>query len=72
MKTIKESVSLKGQLEEITMTELRARPGQVIDSVELGKTFTISKAGRVIAVIAPVPAGLSIVVQPNGTVTYAL
>jgi prevent-host-death family protein len=45
---------LAGQTEEITMTDLRSRPGDVVGQVQMGKTFTITKAGEAIATIQPV------------------
>jgi len=44
---------LTGQTEEISMMDLRKGPGDVIDQVQMGKTFTITKGGRVVAVLAP-------------------
>jgi prevent-host-death family protein len=43
---------LAGTVEVITMTGLRQRPGDVIDQVQLGKIFTITKAGKVVAILA--------------------
>jgi antitoxin (DNA-binding transcriptional repressor) of toxin-antitoxin stability system len=51
-----ELVDLRGQEETITMTELRAKPGEVISQVELGKRFVVTRAGKVLAIIAPPPA----------------
>lgn len=42
---------LSGQTEEITMTDLRSRPGDVIDQVRSGKSFVVTKAGKKVAVI---------------------
>jgi prevent-host-death family protein len=43
---------LTGQTEEITMMDLRSRPGDVMAQVQSGKTFTVTKAGKVVAVIS--------------------
>ena len=43
---------LTGQTEEITMMQLRKGPGDIIDQVQMGKTFTITKARKVVAVIS--------------------
>jgi prevent-host-death family protein len=52
---------LKGKSEEISMTDLRSRPGDVIDQVQSGKTFTVTKAGKVVAVISqPEPNALEL------------
>lgn len=50
-----------GKVEQITMGQLRAAPGDVIAQVEMGKTFTITKRGVVVAVIAaPEPTALEL------------
>ncbi len=49
MKKIKDEVSLVGKIERISMMELRHHPGEVLDSVELGKIFVITKNGKPIA-----------------------
>lgn len=52
MKTLKQEVgSLAGRQETITVTELRARPGDILSQVELGKTFSITRCGLTIAVL---------------------
>ena len=52
---------LAGQIEEISMTELRQRPGDVIDQVQMGKKFTITKTGKVVAEITtPEPNALEL------------
>lgn len=51
MKTIVQLVSLSGQSEEITISKLRSNPGEVFTQVELGKEFTISKNGKIVAEI---------------------
>lgn len=43
---------MAGKTEQITMTDLRSRPGDVIDQVQMGKTFVVSKAGKVVAEIS--------------------
>jgi hypothetical protein len=51
MKALFEMPLLEGQTEEISMTELRANPGDVFAQVQMGKSFTIAKNGTVIAEI---------------------
>lgn len=53
MKTIAQAVSLQGQSEEITISELRSKPGEVFFQVSLGKEFTVTKSGKVVARITP-------------------
>lgn len=47
---------LAGQTETISMMDLRSRPGDVIDQVQMGKTFTITKGGKAVAVLVPLEA----------------
>ncbi len=78
MKSIKDEVSLKNKLEEITMMELRKAPGEVIGSVELGKVFIIKKNKKPVAVLSRLPdlnnfsVRLSIRVGSNGKISYTL
>jgi len=52
---------LAGQTEEITMMDFRRRPGDMIDQVQMGKTFVITKSGHVVAVLSqPKPNALKI------------
>jgi prevent-host-death family protein len=52
---------LKGKSEGISMTDLRSRPGDVIDQVQSGKTFTVTKVGKIVAVISqPEPTALEL------------
>ena len=44
---------LAGQLEEISLTDLRKNPGDVFYQVQMGKRFTVTKSGKVIAQIVP-------------------
>lgn len=61
MKTLAEMQLLKGQSETITMTEFRSRPGEVIDQVQMGKSFLITKEGKVVAEIScPEPTALEL------------
>lgn len=53
MKTIRQKVSLAGQHETISLSDLRSRPGDVFQAVELGQTFDVTKNNRVIATISP-------------------
>jgi antitoxin (DNA-binding transcriptional repressor) of toxin-antitoxin stability system len=38
--------------EEITVSDFRSRPGDVLMQVQMGRTFTITKNGKPVAVIA--------------------
>lgn len=72
MKRLKDQLSLEGTIEQISMTELRKRPREVIDSVILGKVFLVSKQGNIIAVIQSPPANLLTVIDRHGNKSYSL
>ena len=73
MKRLYEQVSLVGKIETITMTELRTRPGEVMDQVFLGKVFLIKRANRFMAVLSKVPGeNLAIKVHKDGRIEYTL
>ncbi len=55
MKTLKEQIILRGQLEEITMMELRQHPGDIFNQVEMGKVFVITRNGDPIANLSRLP-----------------
>lgn len=62
---------LTGQIEEITMTDFRASPGDVIDSVLMGKTFIITRQGKPLACLQRLPGErLSMVVGKTGKGSY--
>lgn len=44
---------LAGKTETISMSEFRRRPGDVIDQVQMGKEFSITKEGKVVAELKP-------------------
>ena len=52
---------LEGQTEEITVMDLRRGPGDILAQVALGKVFTITKAGKPVAVLSkPEPTALEL------------
>ena len=56
MKKIREMLSLAGVVETITVTQLREQPGEVLDQVELGKRFNITRNDKVCAVLVQAEA----------------
>lgn len=73
MKKIADHVlqQMSQQFEVITAMDFRKQPGEVLDSVDLGKTFLITKAGRPVAVLSKPPGEqLSIVVDSKGKISY--
>ena len=73
MKTIKDQLTLNGKIETITAGELRQQPGEVLESVALGKTFVVTKRGSPIAVISKPPGQtLTINVGGSGEITYSI
>ncbi len=71
MKMLKDEISLKGKVEQITLMELRQHPGEVFSSVALGKTFVITKSGKPVAIISKPPGEtLSMTIETDGKITY--
>jgi len=73
MKRLAQEVSLHGKFEQITITELRARPGEVLSSIELGKTYLVTRQGKAVAVMSKPPGErLMMTVDSQGKMDYAL
>lgn len=53
MKRLPDLQLLVGQQETITVTDLREGPGDVLAQVQLGKSFRITKNGKVVADLTP-------------------
>jgi len=76
MKTLAQSlkakkVTMRDDIEIITMSELRNLPGDVLAQVQLGKTFIITKNGKEIAVLQSLPGDtLPIYVNGKGYHSY--
>lgn len=70
MKMMKDYMSnmLRGEVEVITVTELRKQPGECLTQASLGKTFCIKRKGKIVAFLVP-PGDADIVheVCPDGT-----
>jgi hypothetical protein len=52
-KTLAKSVALSGQTETITAMDFRRTPGDILLQAQMGKVFSITKNGVVIAVLSP-------------------
>lgn len=73
MRKIAEEVSLIGRCEEISISEFRKAPGDVLKAVELGKVFVIKRNGKSIAVLSALPGQcLTINVESDGEKSYRL
>lgn len=71
LKTIKQETSLVGKFETISVSDFRNRPGEVFASVDLGKTFLVTKLGKPIAVISKPPGeSLTMEIESDGTLKY--
>ena len=71
MKMLKDEISLIGNVEQITIMDLRRQPGEVFASVALGKTFVVTKNAKPIAVISKPPGEtLSMNIESDGKITY--
>lgn len=51
--TLSDMALLAGQSETISMTDLRKAPGDILSQVKMGKTFTITRNGEILAVLSP-------------------
>lgn len=70
MKTMKDYMRnmLRGEVDVITVTELRSHPGECLTQASLGKTFCIKRKGKIVAFLVP-PEDADIVheICPDGT-----
>lgn len=68
MKKLADHVSLDGEVEIITVTELRAGPGECLDQVALGKVLGITRKGKIVAfLVPPQSADITHVIQSDGS-----
>ena len=73
MKRLEQIASLSGQIETITAMDWRKMPGEILDQVILGKTYLVTRRGRVVAVIQRPPGEtLTINVDSKGKLSYGL
>lgn len=64
---------MRGKIETITAMDFRRQPGEILDSVALGKTFVITKQGKPCGVLQPLPGEtLTIVVKRDGSMEYSV
>ncbi len=59
---------LQGEIEVITVMELRKLPGDCLTQVSLGKSFCIKRKGKIVAFLVP-PGEADVVhpILPDGT-----
>ncbi len=55
MKMLKDYMQqiLKGEVEVITATELRANPGECLTQASMGKHYCIKRKGKIVAFLVP-------------------
>ena len=71
MKKLLELFDMTGQIESISMMELRSSPGDVIDQVALGKAYIIERNGKPKALLSRLPGiSLTKLVDPKGRTYY--
>ena len=71
MEKLTDSIDLTGQIEEISMMDLRSRPGEIITAVSYGKKYIIKRNNKPLAVLMKLPGErLSIIVNPKGEISY--
>lgn len=59
---------LRGEMEEITVSDLRAHPGDILTQVSLGKSFCIKRKGKIVAfLVYSDDADVTHEVHPDGS-----
>lgn len=67
MKRLRDEIQLKGKIETIDATDLRAHVGEVLTQVMLGKSYTVTRKGRTVChIVPPGQADLSVEIGPDG------
>lgn len=72
-KRLTDTQLLRGQLEYLALQDMRAAPGDIINQVQMGKVYVITKQGKPVAVLQALPGDrLSINLDGKGHTTYAI
>lgn len=58
---------LRGEVEVITVTELRAHPGECLTQASHGKSFCIKRKGKIVAFLVPPGADVVHEFLPDGS-----
>lgn len=59
---------LQGEVETISVTELRANPGECLTQASLGKSFCIKRKGKIVAfLVSPETADVVHHILPDGS-----
>ncbi len=71
MKSIKDQVNLNKDIELISMMDIRKHVGEIVDMVNFGKIFILTKAGKPIAALSPISeVDLIKNINPDGSLEY--
>lgn len=66
MRRLKDEIVLQSKFECITVSDLRAHPGEVLAYIELGKTYLVTRQGKAVAVMSK-PPGETLTMTFDGT-----
>lgn len=66
-KMLKDHLDLSGEVETITVMDLRARPGDILTQTSLGKSYVVTRRGEAVAAVVPLDGDITHTVAPDGS-----